>query len=156
MWKRIRVNDTDLICYENGDIWKQDKRFKEEVWKKFVSEKEGYWYIEINGKFYRNNRLIANAFLGLDLDSELVVDHKNHLIYDNSVANLRVVTHQQNNFNRTAKGYSKESYIKKDGTVVEYWRIHLCINRKQISKTVKTEEEARQGYLELKRIHHII
>lgn len=156
MWKLIQVDGCDLICFDNGDIWKQNKKYKEEVWTKCVYESPGYWQIRINKKKYYNQRIIANAFLGFDLKSKLVVDHINHLIHDNSVENLRCITQQQNTFNRICKGYCKISYIKKDGTEVITWLITLCINGKQISKCVATEEEARLGYLELKRIHHII
>jgi hypothetical protein len=158
MWKLITVDGCDLICYDNGDIWRQNKslKYKEEIWTKFVSKFSGYWRIRINGKRYYNHRFICLAFKGLDLKSKLVVDHINHNIHDNSIANLRCITNQQNLFNTNAKGYYKGVYIKKDGTVVEYWRICLQINGKLITKCVKTEELARQGYLELKRIHHLI
>lgn len=158
MWKLIQVDGCDLICYDNGDIWRQNKHYKEEVWTKIVSESNDYWQIGINKKKYYNSRLMALAFKeGFTLESEFVVDHKNHDIHNNSVANLRVVTHQQNDFNRqNIKGYTKSIRKNKDGTEVEFWRIKLCINGKEISKCVATEEEARLGYLELKRIHHII
>ena len=112
MFKLIHINGCDLICYDNGDVWRWNLTQKK--WKKFVSKSKGYWRININGKYYSVHRLIANAFLGLDLDSELVIDHINHDIHNNSVANLRVVTIQQNGFNRHAKGYTKKNYTKKD------------------------------------------
>lgn len=158
MFKLIQIDGTDLICYDNGDIWRFGLQTKK--WKKFVSESKDYWEIGITNnkktKRYLNHRLTANAFLGLDLNSKLVVDHIDHNIHNNSVDNLRCITIQQNSFNTNAKGYSKISYIKKDGTESVTWRIKLQINGKEIKKYVKTEEEAIQGYLELKRIHHII
>jgi hypothetical protein len=157
MFELIQIDGTDLICYDNGDIWRQNKNYKEEVWKKFVSIKKYYWQIEINKKHYLNHRLIANAFLGLDLKSKLVIDHKNHDIHNNSVANLRVVTIQQNNFNlQNVRGFRKRIYIKPDGTEVITWQIHIGLNGKQITKNVKTRELAHYGYLELKKIYHII
>lgn len=157
MFKLIQIDGTDLICYDDGNIWRQNKNYKEEVWTKFVSESPGYWQININKKYYRNNRIIANAFLDLDLDSELVCDHIDHNIHNNSVANLRCITNQQNQFNRSnTKGYTKHIKKNKNGTELEYWQICLRINGKPITKSVATEEEARLGYLELKRIHHII
>ena len=51
MWKLIKVNGCDLICFDNGDIWRQNKNYKEEIWFKFVSKSKGYWRIEINRKF---------------------------------------------------------------------------------------------------------
>lgn len=155
MFELIQIDGTDLICYDNGDIWRYNLRWKK--WTKNVSESKDYWRIVINKKCYKNHRLIANAFLGLDLKSMMVVDHKNHDIHNNSVANLRVVTKQQNNFNlQNVKGYTKIRYIKKDGTESIYWDIQIRINRKKISKKVKTRELAHYGYLELKKIYHII
>lgn len=157
MWKHIKIDGCNLVCFTDGTIMRQSKTKK---WTKFVSNSKGYWRICITNnkkeKDYYNHRIIAKAFLGLDLKSKLVVDHINHDIHNNSVANLRVITQQQNQFNTNAKGYYKCSYIKTDGTEVITWRIHLIINGKQITKCVKTEEEAIDGYLELKRIHHII
>lgn len=158
MFELIHIDGCDLICYDNGDIWRWN--LKQKKWTKFVSKKKDYWQIGIKNnkkiKNYLNHRIIANAFLGLDLDSELVVDHINHLIHDNSVENLRCITQQQNLFNTNAKGYHKRSYIKTDGTEVEFWQIKLVINGKSIRKCVKTEEEARHEYLRLKAIHHIL
>ena len=157
MFKLITVDGTDLICYLDGNIWRQNKNYKEEIWCKFVSNSKDYYKIRINGKNYRNNRLIALAFKDFTLDSKLVCDHINHDIHDNSLKNLRPVTNQQNNFNRQkTKGYRKRSYIRKDGTETITWEIQLIINGKRITKNVKTEELARLGYLELKRIHHLI
>jgi hypothetical protein len=154
MFKLIQIDGTDLICYDNGDIWRYNLRWKK--WIKFVSKFKGYWKIGINGTNYLNSRLTANAFLDLDLDSELVVDHINHDIHDNSIDNLRCITNQQNCFNRTdIKGYTKHIRKNKNETV-EFWQIKLKINGKHITKCVATEELARLGYLELKRIHHII
>jgi len=154
MFELIQVDGVDLICYDNGDIWRFNLRLKK--WTKFVSIRKRYWQIRINGKNYLISRIICLAFKGFDLDSELVVDHINHNIHDNSVDNLQVVTQQQNNFNKNCKGYYKRSYIRKDGTECIFWQIHLGINGKQITKCVATEELARLGYLELKNTHHII
>ena len=51
------------------------------------------------------HRLVAAAYLGLDLDSRhLFVDHINRARADNRVENLRLVTPSQNRFNTAAKG----------------------------------------------------
>ena len=154
MFKLIQIDGCDLICYCNGDIWRYNLKHKK--WTKIVSKKKGYWQIGINKKNYLNSRIIAHAFLGLDLNSELVVDHINHDIHNNSIENLRCITRQQNTFNTNAKGYNKRIRKNKNGTEVEYWEIKLVINGKRITKYVKTVEEARLGYLELKAIHHFI
>jgi len=156
MFELIQVDGVELICYSDGNIWRQNKNYKEEVWTKIVSKKKDYWAIEINGKFYLVHRIICVAFKNFDLKSELVIDHINHNIHNNSIENLRVVTQQQNNFNTNAKGYCKRIIKNKNGTETIRCQIRLRINGKTITKCVKTEELARQGYLELKAIHHII
>ena len=127
MFNLIHVDGTDLICYNNGDIWRWNLKFKK--WTKFVCKSKGYWQISITQnkkeKLYKVHRLICVAFKeGFTLDSLLVVDHINRDIHDNRVENLRCVTHQQNDFNKqNAKGYRKKSYIKKDGTILNFQRI---------------------------------
>ena len=101
MFKLIQIDGVDLICYDNGDIWRWN--LKQKKWTKLVSKSKDYWQICITNnkkeKQYFNHRIIAHAFLGLDLNSKLVVDHINHNIHNNSIDNLRVVTNQQNQFN---------------------------------------------------------
>lgn len=151
MFEIIQIDGVDLICYDDGAIW----RWSINKWKKFVSKHEGYYRIGINKKSYRVHRIIAHAFLGFDLQSELVIDHIDRDIHNNAISNLRPVTQHQNQFNTDAKGYRKVKWINKDGTENIRWRTQLMINEKQISKYFKTEDEARTHYLELKEIHHV-
>ena len=150
MFVIIQIDGCDLICYDDGTIWRWYPRWNR--WVKFVSKKESYWLIKINNKMYKLHRIIAHAFLGFDLQSDLQIDHIDRNIHNNSISNLRPVTNQQNQFNRDAKGYRKRTL--KDGAV--RWETYLQINGKNISKTFKTEDEARKYYLELKAIHHIL
>lgn len=48
------------------------------------------------------HRLIAMAFLGLDLDSELQVNHKNGVKSFNAVSNLELCTFSENLIHRTS------------------------------------------------------
>ncbi len=78
------------------------------------------------------------------------LDHFNRIKNDNRISNLRILTNQQNLFNTNAKGYCWDKNAKK-------WRSQIKLNGKQIHLGLfKTEEEARQSYLEAKKIHHII
>ena len=159
MWKHIKVDGTSLVCYSDGTIMRQHIITKK--WTKIVSKAKGYWKINITNnkkvKHYLVSRVIASAFKkGFTLDSKLFVDHIDHNIHNNSIENLRCITNQQNLFNTNAKGYCKRIFKKKNGKEYHYFQICLMINNYKIEKLVKTEEEAKQGYLELKRIHHII
>jgi hypothetical protein len=154
MFELIQVDGVDLICYDNGDIWKWFRNCK---WKKYESNDPHYYRIRINSQRYSIHRLMMKAFKKFDLNSELVVDHRNGNIHDNRLENLFVVTSQQNSWNRKdVKGYSKRIYIKSDGTESITWRVNFMVNKERIRPTFDTEQEAIDGYTELKRIHHII
>ncbi len=79
-----------------------------------------------------------------------LIDHINRVKNDNRIINLREVTQQENNFNTNAKGYSWHKRQKKWQASIrkDYKVIHLgCF---------EIEEEARNAYLEAKKIYHII
>jgi hypothetical protein len=79
------------------------------------------------------------------------LDHINGIRNDNRIENLRSVTRQQNQWNRTtAKGYYWDKVKNK-------WRAELKLNRKKIYLGMfNTEEEARNAYLAAKQIYHVI
>ena len=57
-------------------------------------------------KTYLHHRIIGYAFLGLDIDNVFTcIDHIDRNRINNNWLNLRLVTKQQNAFNRNAKGY---------------------------------------------------
>ena len=69
----------------------------------------GYVRVRLNGKVYKNHRIIAYAFLGLDINNpKQIIDHIDKNRQNNNVNNLRIVTSQENSFNTNAKGYSKK------------------------------------------------
>jgi hypothetical protein len=79
------------------------------------------------------------------------IDHINGFRDDNRIENLREVTNQQNCFNKKeTKGY----YFEKDR---DKWLSQITIDGKRIHLgRFKTEQEARQAYLDAKEIYHII
>jgi hypothetical protein len=81
------------------------------------------------------------------------IDHINHeagVPLDNSITNLRVVNHQQNQFNTNAKGYS---FHKKSNKYVA--RIRINGKPKHLGY-FDLKEDARNAYLEAKKIYHIM
>ena len=79
------------------------------------------------------------------------IDHINGIRTDNRICNLRNVTHQQNQWNRTkAKGYYYNTPRNK-------WRAVIRLNNKDIHLGYFTsEQEARQSYLKAKQQYHVI
>jgi hypothetical protein len=79
------------------------------------------------------------------------IDHINGIKDDNRIDNLRSVTSQQNQHNRTtAKGYHFDKRVNK-------YQSYISLNRKNIYLGLfKTEQEARQAYLEAKEKYHLI
>ena len=100
-------------------------------------------------KLYKIHRIIAFAFLGLDIENpKKVIDHINRDKLNNQVSNLRLVSQQQNNFNKNVKGYTKRG---------NKYQAIIKINGKKIYLgTYETETEAHNAYLIAKQIHHII
>jgi hypothetical protein len=79
------------------------------------------------------------------------IDHKDGDRTNNKIDNLREVTHRQNTLNKVkVKGYyfnkNRKKYVAEIG--VDYKRIYLGY--------FNTEQEARQAYLDAKKIYHII
>ena len=96
--------------------------------------------------------LYAHHFAWFCVYKECVkeIDHINRINDDNRICNLRSVTRQENQFNRTAKGYSWNKHRNK-------WRARIFLNNKEIYLGLYiTEEEARNAYLEAKEKYHII
>ena len=136
----IILNETRLRVYRNGDIyrWKCDKKngiYYKEV-KNIPSKSSGYNFVVCNKKTYRRHRIIAYCFLGLDIDDTIQqIDHIDRNRINNHINNLRIVSHHQNQFNRTCKGY----YLDKHNKYIA--QIRLNGNNKYLGY-YNTEEEA--------------
>ena len=96
----VKVNalyDTDYKDYyvtEDGDVY-STRRNKIHKLKK-CKQSKGYDVVWIDGKPRLVQRLMGNAFLGLDLNSKLQMNHINKVKRDNTLSNLEVVTNKQN------------------------------------------------------------
>jgi hypothetical protein len=111
-------------------------------------------YISINIHFEKiNYKLKGHQFAWYWVNKKCAeqIDHINGIRDDNRILNLRSVTHQQNQWNRTkAKGYY---FFKRD----KKWKSKIYLNNKEINLgTYNTEEEARTAYLQAKEIYHKI
>jgi hypothetical protein len=76
------------------------------------------------------------------------IDHINRVKGDNRLFNLRNVSHSENKKNTLGKGYSKSGSGFEARIMVDRKLIHLG--------TYKTKEQARERYLEAKKLYHNI
>ena len=120
-----KITTKNKRCYINFEIVKDDKKYRV--------------YGHQFAIYYIHNKIVD------------VIDHINGIKDDNRIENLRIVTQQQNQFNRkNTKGYtfvsSRNKYLSQIG-----------ING--VNKNLgyyNTPEEARQAYLDAKKIYHKI
>jgi hypothetical protein len=97
--------------------------------------------------------LLAHQFIYYLEYGRLVdnIDHIDGNTSNNKIDNLREISHQKNMFNiKKSKGYYFNKTMNKfiAGIKVDYKRKHLG--------SFDTPEEARQAYLDAKKIYHII
>ena len=139
-------NDIKMISTSKIPKWFQVK---------IQAKADGYKYININGKKLQLHRLNYHAHNKewdiFDVSNDNKIDHEDGKPANNNISNLRVVTQQQNMFNRhTAKGYSWDKNRKN-------WEAKIMLNGKKIYLgRFDTEEEAHNAYLEAKKIYHIM
>lgn len=112
--------------------------------------KTGYKIVSVKGKQYYIHRLVWIYHNG-DIPKGIEIDHINGVRDDNRIENLRLVTHQENQFNLSkVKGYYKDSRRNK-------WYAKICINKK--SKWLgyfDNMKDAKNAYLKAKQELHII
>jgi hypothetical protein len=144
--RRFRLIDGVMYCREH----RYGQETKKEKWReiKFSKNNKGYdrCSITINGKerYFLKHRLVKLAhdptFDIFDASPSNCIDHENHTRDDNSNDNLRVVTNQQNCFNRSGvKGYYWDKKRKKwvAEITVDGKRNTISVDLKQKKKLIK-------------------
>jgi len=145
------------LKYEDGVLWRMLKRGGWREVKISPQGKWGYSSIKLNHNMYLYHRVVykvCNPDWDItDISSDNQVDHIwGARPLDNRIENLRILNHQQNQYNNLhwVKGY----YFNK---VANKYQAQIRINGKNKNLgQFKTPEEARAAYLEAKTIHHII
>jgi hypothetical protein len=117
------------------------------------STKKGYIIFSIK---HNNKKIDIRAhhfgwYMIYKKDIEEQIDHINGIKNDNRICNLREVTHQKNQMNKNStKGYSYNKLSRK-------FQAQIKLDNKSIYLgSFDTPEEARQAYLDAKKIYHII
>jgi len=148
------------ICDE-GKVYRQSIT-KIKKWKRIDNNKpnsKGYIQVTFkkNGKVkkFQLHRIVYHLYHPswniMNTSKNNSIDHIDGIPSNNHIDNLRVVTHQENHFNKTkAKGY----YLHKP---TGKWLAHIKLNGKlKYLGYFEHEEDARQAYVEAKLIYHVI
>ncbi|MBX3452786.1 MAG: HNH endonuclease [Planctomycetaceae bacterium] len=101
-------------------------------------QSNGYWRIGINGRSYKRSRLIWLYVHGVDSYPRFI-DHINRDRSDDRIENLRLVTHGENQQNRSW-GISRCRYVYREGN---RWRARVSTDhgRRSLGR-FNSEEEA--------------
>ena len=152
--KQIRIDSEDSL---NIYSWRETKTkppywFKRKVTILIVKNDYKSYVFNVNYKNYILSRVIYKAHNPdwdiTDVSQDNLIDHINKNSLDNRIENLRVLTHQQNEFNTNAKGYCWANNASK-------WKAAIMVNNKTIYLGLFTEEaDARQAYLTAKEKYH--
>jgi len=158
-YKEVELYGRKIRVYSENHI-EMEMRGKKDNWRvKPCSMLKGYkrFSYTSKGRQYQIllHRLIFYAHNPTwdiyDTSNDNSIDHHNGDPSDNSIENLRCVTHQENGFNRTtAKGYYLDKRHNK-------WQAKIRLNGKDIGLGMYAEEsDARDAYLAAKLKYHII
>ena len=149
------------LKYEDGNVYRLYHLKKGDEWKKIKYNYRSDGYIQLRFAVDKNIFIVKVHRLVYWLHNpkwdifnssrDNAIDHINGIRDDNHIENLRLVTQQQNNWNRThTKGcsWSKEK---------QKWCAYIRVNKKLKHLGVfELEEDAHQAYLDAKEIYHII
>jgi hypothetical protein len=151
-FKIIELHNNTLKVFEDGKVLVK-RHNNDEFYEKVFNKTKGYLNLTLHHKYkrkdYKVHRLVAFCFLGLDIENtKQMIDHIDRDILNNFVSNLRIVTNQQNGFNRNARGYSWHKRDKK-------WIARIRIDGKLLHLGYfEKEEDASKCYQDAKLIYH--
>tara|TARA_R100001369_G_C3196474_1_gene144867 strand:+ start:47 stop:523 length:477 start_codon:yes stop_codon:yes gene_type:complete len=148
-----------LLKYEEGklyvwrEMWGKQKR-KNPDWFELKGSvhKDGYRRVSINYKLYLYHRVVYylhNPDWDIhDTCRDNSIDHIDRNPLHNNIENLRVTTHQQNQWNTNAKGYTFDKAMGK-------YRAQIMVNEKNnYLGMFVSEDDARDAYLIAKEKYH--
>jgi len=149
----------NMFKYEKNLFYKIDKRTKNwSCCNNLTPNKEtGYMQVSVNRKTMLLHRLVYffhhQDWDIFDISKENEIDHIYENKLDNSIENLRITNHSENNQNRThingkpIKGICFEKRKKP-------WRAYWFVDKKRKSKSFKTEIEALEYRKKMVEIHY--
>ena len=154
----VIINNTRLKLDEDGQIFSYIKRGNSNTFKWHLisggNNGAGYKSIGINKKIYGKHRVVYKLnnpdWNITDNSNTNHIDHIDRNPLNNKIENLRVVSKKQNAFNKNCRGY----YFNKN---LNKWIAKITANYEQhYLGCFILECEAREAYLEAKKIYHVI
>jgi hypothetical protein len=148
MLKDIKGYETLYAASDCGKVFS----YKRGIYLKPGANGRGYLQVMLSKdgevKNKKIHRLVAETFLEAD-DEKNEVDHIDGDRTNNNLSNLRWVTSSENHQNvKTAKGYYWNKQFNR-------WQAYIRVNYKHIHLGLHyTEEQAREAYLNAKKIYH--
>jgi len=103
-----------FINYDEGIVYRKVDKYGHKIndWREIgYINNHGYKQFRLNGKIKLLHRFIYEKYIGRDLKPNEYTDHINRNRLDNRLINLRIVSRQQNNQNRTKNKNNISGYI---------------------------------------------
>jgi hypothetical protein len=155
--RKLRLHPDGVVYYrdhKNGVETKSGRIWKEVKFRKLKGYMKCNLTLDGVKRILSQHRLVYYAHNQdwdiWDSSPDNMIDHINHKTDDNCIENLRPVTHQQNQFNRNAKGYYWEKNAGK-------WKAQIKLDGKKIHIGLfVNEEDAHNAYIKKKLELHII
>ena len=145
----------EIFNYVDGElVYKKDmgrgSKAKKGTKAGYISPLDRYKQVTVYKRKYKLHRLIYVYHHNI-IPEPMQIDHIDGNRLNNRIENLRMVTYQENCWNKKAtKGYF---YCKR----TDKYRVQIAVNNTKIEiGRFKTPKEARKAYLEAKKIHHNI
>ena len=134
LYRKITTAPNAKVGNKAGSLWSDRKNNKY------------YYRLYVNKGVKYLHRIIWIMFNG-DIESGMEIDHINHNTLDNKIENLRLVSHIENNKNKSKQKNNTSNYsnifLDKKCTLNPY-RVTIRNNKVNYVKTFSTLEEAIQ------------
>ena len=147
--KYIKHNDHATLVIANGNTFKVDLEDIEKL-SKYTWNSNKYGYAQTGNKsenYIQLHRYVMDCAKG----DKKIVDHINKDVTDNRKCNLRIVTHQENMYNKNTRKDNKSGfrgvYYRENKSRKWYADIKVNYKTKHIG-TFDTFEEAKKARLE--------
>lgn len=135
---RVHANYAEIVLYNKANVEKGTTKISLEaipLVKDIKWSLNKHTYVE-NTKVGRLHRFLLNVTDDMD------VDHIDGDTLNNQFSNIRKCTRQQNMYNRKIHSNNTSGYVGITITKVGTYKARLKVNKKELSKTCQTLEEA--------------